>query len=131
MRHPPISVCSWASYSRSDSVDRKGNDAMKLTICLLAGIAALCIASAYARQQAPPFNESLAYARLLRAHKLPSVTHGQCVSAQNDWLEKDKADKQDGPYWYQKISTEDLVQLTSLSTPCATQATARQATSIR
>ncbi len=77
---------------------------MKLTICLLAVLAALCIASAHARQQAPPFNESLAYARLIAAHKLPTVTHGQCFSAQGDWLERDKVDKQNGPYWSQRKS---------------------------
>jgi hypothetical protein len=95
---------------------------MKLTICIIVVFAVLCIASTHARQQAPPFNESLAYARLIAAHKLPTVTHGQCVSAQGDWLERDKADKENGPYWYQKVSTEELIRMASLSTACGTEA---------
>ncbi len=94
---------------------------MKLTICLVAVLAALCLASAHARQQSPPFNESLAYARLIAAHKLPTVTHGQCFGAQGDWLERDKADKQNGPYWFQKVSTEELARMASLSSACATE----------
>jgi len=70
----------------------------------------LGFASAHARQQAPPFNESLAYARLIAAHTLPTVTHGQCFSAQGDWMERDKADKQ-SPYWYEKVSTEELARM--------------------
>jgi hypothetical protein len=99
---------------------------MKLTIYLLAVLAALYIAPAHARQQPPPFNESLAYHRLLTAHRLPTVTHGQCFSAQGDWLEKDKADKEGGPYWYQKVSTEELARMASLSTACATEAIGQQ-----
>ncbi len=91
---------------------------MKLMICLLA---MLCIASAHTRQQEPQFNESLAYARLVAAHKLPTVTHGQCFSAQSDWLERDKADKQE-PWWFQKVSTEELVRMASLATACGTGA---------
>jgi hypothetical protein len=94
---------------------------MKFMIWLVAVFAALCLASAHARQQAPPFNESLAYARLIAAHKLPTVTHGQCFSAQGDWIERNEADKQ-SPYWYQKISTEELARMASLSTACATEA---------
>ena len=71
-------------------------------------------------------NESLAHHRLLTAHKLPTVTHGQCFSAQGDWLEKDKADKESGPYWYQKVSTEELARMASLSTACATEAIGQQ-----
>ena len=94
---------------------------MKLTICLFAVLVALCLVSAHAQQQSPQLNESLAYARLIAAHKLPTVTHGQCFSAQGDWMERDKADKQ-SPYWYQKISTEELARMASLSTACATEA---------
>lgn len=94
---------------------------MKLTICIIAVLAVLYIASAHARKQAPPFNESLAYARLIAAHKLPTVTHGQCFSAQGDWLERDKTDKQNGPYWFQQVSTEELIRMASLSTACATE----------
>jgi hypothetical protein len=92
---------------------------MKLMICLLA---MLCIASAHPRQQASQLNEKLAYARLIAAHKLPTVTRGQCFNAQGDWLERDKSDKEDGPYWYQKVSTEELVRMASLSTACGTEA---------
>src|SRR5260370_11814557 len=91
---------------------------MKLTICLVAVLAALCLASAHARQQSPPFNESLAYARLIAAHKLPTVTHGQCFGAHGAWLERDKADKQNGPYWFQKVSTEELARIASLPSAC-------------
>jgi hypothetical protein len=98
---------------------------MKLTICLL--VVSALITSSRARQQSPPFNESLAYTRLIAAHKLPTVTHAQCFSAQGDWLERDKADKPDGPYWFQKISTEELARMASLSSSCATEAIDRQA----
>jgi hypothetical protein len=91
---------------------------MKLMICLLA---LLCIASAHPRQQAPQLNEKLAYARLVAAEKLPTVTHAQCFSAQGDWLERDKTDKE-SPYWYEKVSTEELVRIASLSTACANEA---------
>jgi hypothetical protein len=94
---------------------------MKLTICLFAVLAALRLASAHARQQAPQFNESLAYARLIAAHKLPAVSHAQCYNALTDWLERDKADKQNGPYWFQKVSTEELARMASLSSACATE----------
>ncbi len=100
---------------------KEENDGMKLTIRLLVVVAVLCIASTHARQQAPPFNEPLAYARLIAAHTLPTVTHGQCFSAQGDWLERDKADRPGGPYWFQKVSTEELARMASLSTACATE----------
>jgi hypothetical protein len=93
---------------------------MKISLWLFAALTGLCIASADGRQQASQLNESLAYARLIAAHKVPTVTHGQCLSAQGDWLERDKADKQ-SPYWYQKISTEELARMASLSTACATE----------
>jgi len=94
---------------------------MKLMVRLLAILATLSIASAHARQQAPHLNESLAYARLIAAHKLPTVTHGQCLSAEADWLERDKADKEGGPYWFQKLSTEELARTASLSSACGTE----------
>ena len=91
---------------------------MKLTICLFALLAALCLAAAQAQQASP--NESLAYARLIAAHTLPTVTHGQCITAQGDWTERDKADKKE-PWWFQRISTEELARMASLSTACATE----------
>ena len=96
---------------------------MKLTICLLAILTVLCIVSVHARQSPP--NESLAYARLIAAHKLPTVTRGQCSSAQGDWMEKDKADKEE-PWWYQRLSTEELARMASLATACATEAMKNQ-----
>ena len=95
---------------------------LKLTISLFAGVAVLFIASAYGRQQSPPVNESLAYVRLIAANKLPAVTSGQCYTAQGDWLERDKTDRPNGPYWYQRVSTEELARMASLSTACATEA---------
>jgi hypothetical protein len=65
--------------------------------------------------------EGIAFARLIAAHQLPVVTHGQCFSAQGNWLERDKADKQNGPYWFQKVSTEELARMASFSTACATE----------
>ena len=53
---------------------------MKLAFCLPI-IAVLCIAATHGRQQEPPFNESLAYARLVAASKLPTVTAAQCLAA--------------------------------------------------
>jgi len=97
---------------------------MKLTVYLFAFLVVVSIASVHARQQTPPFNESLAYARLIATHTLPTVTHGQCYGAQGDWLERDTAKdgyKKDGPYWYQRLSTEELVRMASLSTACATE----------
>jgi hypothetical protein len=63
--------------------------------------------------------EGLAYSRLVAAHQLPTVTHGQCVSAQGDWLERDKADKKE-PWWFQRLSTEELARMASLSAACGT-----------
>jgi hypothetical protein len=94
---------------------------MKPTIYLSVILAVLCIASAHARQQAPPFNESLAYARLIAAHTLPTVTQAQCFNAATDWLERDKADKKE-PWWFQRLSTEELTRMASLSNACATEA---------
>lgn len=93
---------------------------MKLAFCLPI-IAVLCIAAAHGQQQAQ-LDESLAYARLVAASKLPTVTAAQCYSAQGDWQERDKADKEGGPYWYQRISTEELARMASLSNACATEA---------
>lgn len=98
---------------------------MKLAFCLPI-IAVLCIAAAHGRQQAPPFNESLAYARLVAASKPPTVTAAQCYSAQGDWLERDKANKEGGPYWYQRVSTEELARMASLSNACATEAVSHE-----
>jgi hypothetical protein len=38
-------------------------------------------------------------------------------------MERDKAeaDKHNGPYWFQKVSTEELARMASLSTACATE----------
>jgi hypothetical protein len=80
----------------------------------------LCIASAHARQQ-EHFNERLAYARLAAAQKLPNVTHAQCFSAQGDWLERDKAEKQNDLYLFQRVSTEELARMVSLSSACAAE----------
>lgn len=91
---------------------------MKLAFCLLI-IAVLCIAHG---QQQAQLNESLAYARLVAASKQPTVTAAQCYSAQGDWQERDKADKEGGPYWYQRVSTEELARMASLSNACATEA---------
>lgn len=86
--------------------------------CLLLALAFLAVGPLSAQQS---LNGSLAYARLIAAHKLPTVIHGQCSSAHGDWLERDKADKQGGPYWFQKVSTEELARMASLSTACATE----------
>lgn len=94
---------------------------MKFTSCLFATLLALFIAPAHGRQQASQLNESLAYSRMIAAHSLPnSVTHGQCSSAAADWLERDKADKDGGPYWFQRLSTEELYRMVSLSAACGT-----------
>jgi hypothetical protein len=98
---------------------------MKISLWLFAALTGLCIASADGRQQASQLNESLAYARLVAAHGLPTVTHGQCYSAQRDWMERDKADKKE-PWWYQRLSTEELIRMSNLSTACATEATKSQ-----
>jgi hypothetical protein len=36
-------------------------------------------------------------------------------------MERDKADQQ-SPYWFEKVSTEELARMASFSTACATQA---------
>jgi hypothetical protein len=95
---------------------------MKISFWLFAALTGLCIASADGRQQASQLNESLAYSRLVAASGLPTVTSSQCYSAQGDWIERDKADKEGGPYWYQRVSTEELARMASLSNACATEA---------
>jgi hypothetical protein len=68
---------------------------------------------------------TMAHARIIAARKAASaVTTQQCLSDLSSWEARDNADektKVDQPnWWYQKLSTEELVRLSSESPSCST-----------
>lgn len=70
-------------------------------------------------------NSGLAFARLFAARKAASVvTAQQCLADSSSWEAKDGADeraKVEAPaYWYEKLSTEELVRLSSETVSCST-----------
>jgi hypothetical protein len=62
-----------------------------------------------------PSSEALAQKRVLRAGEPPSFTINQCLADLSSWNAKDDTDnkaKVEHPnYWYEKLSTEELIRL--------------------
>lgn len=69
-------------------------------------------------------NEAMARARVLAAEKSSPVTAQQCMADVSRWEAMDASDdktKADAPnFWYEKLSTEELLRLTVESRNCIT-----------
>jgi uncharacterized protein YcfL len=67
-------------------------------------------------------NERIASARLIAAEQMPSVTSKQCVADVASWEARNDTDVatkvQEPSYWYEKLSTEELVRLSSETISC-------------
>lgn len=77
-------------------------------------------------------NEHMASARLIAAERRPSVTSKQCTADMASWDDRDDADdkaKVQAPnYWFEKLSTEELMRLSRESTACSAHYSGPQST---
>jgi hypothetical protein len=93
--------------------------------CTLAAILLLLPVAALAQTVEVKSESGLANARLMAARNAASgVTAQQCLADLASWDAKNQADeraKVKAPaIWYEKLSTEELVRLSSETVPCST-----------
>jgi hypothetical protein len=85
----------------------------------------IILTARFAYGQTLPSDERLADQRIATASKRVPVTIKQCLADISSWQEKDSLDEKakvdPSNYWYEKLSTEELLRLNAESSSCVSK----------
>jgi hypothetical protein len=81
-------------------------------------VALLAISPIHAQDIETKQREGLAYSRLGAAKQTPAVTHAQCSAMLTEWQQRDKGDRSNSTFWFERLSTEELTRLSRMALAC-------------